>query len=172
LQNLWKCRYHVYWNLSYPLSILKVIYTRPLKKLKKIKMARSTGVHNPPKLLLTKQTFDVFNILISVKWNFSSHILYFIYMQKLAIQFVEMHCTRTHISFFLYIDQHPGNKCVLFSIYRTIYKQTCVWQLKKITTVFLFQLLQFDYEVWEIIIYFTTCFSFWSLFYTDFLQRI
>ena len=42
------------------------------------------------------------------------------------------------------------------SIYRTIYKQT----LCKITTVFLFQLLQFDYEVWEIIIYFTTCFSF------------
>jgi hypothetical protein len=37
--------------------------------------------------------------------------------------------------------------------------------IKKITTVFLFQLLQFDYEVWEIIIYFTTCFSFWSLFY-------
>jgi hypothetical protein len=29
-------------------------------------MARSTGVRNPPKLLLTKQTFDVF-ILISVK---------------------------------------------------------------------------------------------------------
>ena len=43
------------------------------------------------------------------------------------------------------------------SIYRTIYKQTRVC---KITTVFLFQLLQFDYEVWEIIIYFTTCFSF------------
>jgi hypothetical protein len=37
---------------------------------------------------------------------------------------------------------------------------TCL-QLKKITTVFLFQLLQFDYEVWEIIIYFATCFSFW-----------
>ena len=46
------------------------------------------------------------------------------------------------------------------SIYRTIYKQT----LCKITTVFLFQLLQFDYEVWEIIIYFTTCFSFWRWF--------
>jgi hypothetical protein len=76
-------------------------------------MARSTGVPNPPKLLLTKRTFDVF-ILISVKWNLSSHILYFIYMQRLAIQFVEMHCTRTHISFFLYIDQHPGNNCILF----------------------------------------------------------
>jgi hypothetical protein len=61
-------------------------------------MARSTGVRNPPKLLLTKQTFDVF-ILISVKWNLSSHIFYFIYMQRLAIQFVEMHCTRTHINF-------------------------------------------------------------------------
>jgi hypothetical protein len=45
----------------------------------------------------------------------------------------------------------------LRSIYRTIYKQTRVC---KITTVFLFQLLQFDYEVWEIIFYFTTCFSF------------
>jgi hypothetical protein len=76
-------------------------------------MARSTGVRNPPKLLLTKQNFDVF-ILISVKWNFSSHILYFIYMQRLTIQFAEMHCTSTHIIFFLYIDQHPGNNCVLF----------------------------------------------------------
>jgi hypothetical protein len=36
------------------------------------------------------RTFDVF-ILISVKWNLSSHILYFIYMQRLAVQFVEMH---------------------------------------------------------------------------------
>jgi hypothetical protein len=35
-----------------------------LKKLKKIKMARSTGVRNPPKLLLTKQTFDVFILII------------------------------------------------------------------------------------------------------------
>ena len=34
-------------------------------------------------------------------------------MQRLAIQFVEMHYTRTHIIFF-YIDQHPGNNCVLF----------------------------------------------------------
>ena len=34
-------------------------------------------------------------------------------MQRLAIQFTEMHCTRTHISFF-YIDQHPYNNCVLF----------------------------------------------------------
>jgi signal transduction histidine kinase len=59
----------------------------------------------------------------------------------------------------------------LRSIYRTIYKQTCL-QLKKITTVFWFPLMQFDYEVWEIIIYFTTCFSFWSLFYTDFLQSL
>jgi hypothetical protein len=31
-------------------------------------MARSIGFRNPPKLLLTKRTFDVF-ILISVKWN-------------------------------------------------------------------------------------------------------
>jgi hypothetical protein len=38
---------------------------RKKKKLEK-KMARSTGVHNPPKLYLTKRTFDVF-ILISVK---------------------------------------------------------------------------------------------------------
>ena len=39
-------------------------------------------------------------------------------MQRLAIQFVEMHCTRTctdaYKFFFLYIDQHPGNNCVLF----------------------------------------------------------
>ena len=110
LPNLWKCRYHVYWNLSYSLSILKVIFSKShnfdQRNQGRIvlwwnwkKMARSTGVRNPPKLLLTKRTFDVF-ILISVKWNPSSHILYFIYMQRLAIEFVEMHCTRTHIRFF------------------------------------------------------------------------
>jgi hypothetical protein len=31
LPNLWKCRYHVYWNLSYPLSILKVIFSKSNK---------------------------------------------------------------------------------------------------------------------------------------------
>jgi hypothetical protein len=63
---------------------------------------------NPP-ILLTKHTFAIF-ILISVKYNLSSHIKYghFFYMRRLAI---EMHCTRTHKSF---IDQHPGNNCVLF----------------------------------------------------------
>ena len=126
------------------------------RNLKKIKMARSTGVCNPPKLLLTIQTFDVF-ILIS-------HILYFIYMQRLAIQFVEMHCTRTHISF-LYIDQHPGNNFVLL-IEHYLQTDTCL-QWKKITSVFLFKLLQFDYEVWEIIIYFTTCFSFILISYKE-----
>jgi hypothetical protein len=45
----------------------------------------------------------------------------YIYLCDLPIlntfsQFVEMHCTRTHraYKFFLYIDQHPGNNCVLF----------------------------------------------------------
>jgi hypothetical protein len=129
---------------------------------------RSTGVRNLPKLLLTKQTFDVF-ILISVKWNLSSHILYFIYMQRMAIQFVEMHCTRTHTSFFYILISIRVT--IAFYLWNYLQTDTC-WQIKKKTTVFLFQLLQFDYEVWEIIIYFTTCFSFWSVFYTDFLQRI
>ena len=40
-------------------------------------------------------------------------------------------------------------------------------QLKKRTTVLLLQLLQFDYEVWEIIIYFTTCFSFILISYKE-----
>ena len=130
-------------------------------------MAQSTGVRNSSKLLLTKRTFDVF-ILISVKWNLSSHILYFIYMQRLAIQFLEMHCTRTHISFFYILISIR----VTIAFYLSNYLQTdmCL-QLKKISTVFLFQLLQFDYEVWEIIIYFTTCFSFWRVFYTDFYKE-
>ena len=49
------------------------------------------------------------------RWIIIISCLYFIYMQRLAIQFVEMHCTRTHICFFfIYINQHPGNNCVLF----------------------------------------------------------
>jgi len=35
----------------------------------------------------------------------------FIYMLRLVVQFVEMHCTRTHQ---IFIDLHPGNDCVLF----------------------------------------------------------
>jgi hypothetical protein len=116
LPNLWKCRYHVYWNLSYPLSILKVIFSKSnklwLKKKLEKKMVQSTGVRNPPKLHFTKQTFDVF-ILVSVKWNLSFIFNMAIYMQRLVIQFIEMHCTRTH-NFFLFIDQHPGNNCVRF----------------------------------------------------------
>ena len=80
-------------------------------------MARSTGARNLPKLLLTKQTFDVF-ILISVKWNLSSYILYFIYMHKdgHSIRWNALH--EDAYKFLLYIDQQ------LRSIYRTIYKQT------------------------------------------------
>ena len=53
--------------------------------------------------------------LFSFLWNEILVLIFnmVIYMQRLAIQFVEMHCTRTH-KFFLYIDQHPGNNCVLF----------------------------------------------------------
>jgi hypothetical protein len=46
--------------------------------------------------------------------------------------------------FFLYIDQHPGNNCVLII---KLFTNRHVSVIKKITTVFLFQLLQFDYEV-------------------------
>ena len=98
-------------------------------------MVRSTGVRNPPKLLLTKQTFDVF-ILISVKWNLSSHILYFIYMQRLAIQFVEMHCTKTHIRFVLYVDQHPGNNCILFIELFTNRHVSAIKKLGKLADIF------------------------------------
>ena len=146
LQNLWKCWNHVYWNLSYPLSILK------------------TGVRNPLKLLLTKQTFDVF-ILISVKWNLSSHILYFIYMQKLAIQFVEMHCTRTHIRFVLYIDQNPGNNCVLFI---ELFTNRHVSAIKKNNYSIFIPIVAI--WLWGL----GNNYLFYNLlqFYTDFLQRI
>jgi hypothetical protein len=92
LPNLWKCQYHVYWNLSYPFCILKVIFSkshnfeqrnkgRLYTSLEEIK--KKNGANNrssqTTQATFTKQTFDVF-ILISVKWNLSSHILYFIYM--------------------------------------------------------------------------------------------
>jgi hypothetical protein len=73
----------------------------------------------------------------------------------------ETHCTRTHKFF---INQHPGNNCVLFIDLFTNRHVSAI--NKNNQSVFLFQLLQFDYEIWEIIIYFTTCFSFWRLFYS------
>jgi hypothetical protein len=97
--------------------------------------------------------------LFSFLWNETLVLIFnmVIYMQRLAIQFVEMHCTRTHRTYNFFFIYWSASREQLCSIYRTIYKQTRVC---KITTVLLFQLLQFDYEIWEIIIYFTTCFSF------------
>ena len=99
--------------------------------------------------------------LFSFLWNVILVLIFNMvisYMRRLAI---EMHCTRMHKFF---IDQHPGNNCVLFI---ELFTNRHVPAIKKNNqSVFLFQLLQFDYEIWEIIIYFTTCFSFWRLFYS------
>ena len=99
--------------------------------------------------------------LFSFLWNVILVLIFnmvIFYMRRLAI---EMHCTRMHK---LFIDQHPGNNCVLFI---ELFTNRHVSAIKKNNqSVFLFQLLQFYYEIWEIIIYFTTCFSFWRLFYS------
>jgi len=64
-------------------------------------------------------------------------------MQTLAIQFIEMHEDASDF-------YRSASGLQLWSIYRTIYMQTQVWTLlrlqfkKNLTTVFLFQLLQFD----------------------------
>jgi hypothetical protein len=73
-----------------------------------------------------------------------------------------VHCTRIHQ---IFIDLHPGNNCVLFIELFTNRHVSAIKKKIKKNTVFLFQLLQFDYEAWEIIICFTTCFSFWRLCY-------
>ena len=100
--------------------------------------------------------------LFSFLWNVILVLIFnmvIFYMRRLAI---EMHCTRTHKVFF--IDQHPGNNCVLFI---ELFTNRHVSAIKKNNqSVFVFQLLQFYYQIWEIIIYFTTCFSFWCLFYS------
>jgi hypothetical protein len=115
LPNLWKCQYHVYWNLSYPFCILKVIFSKShnfdqrnkgrlytsLEEIKK-KMARSTGVRKPPKLLLPNK---LLMYLFSFLWNEILVLIFYISFicKGLAIQFVEMHCTRTHTIKFFYI---------------------------------------------------------------------
>ena len=99
--------------------------------------------------------------LFSFLWNVILVLIFnmvIFYMRRLAI---EMHCTRTHKFF---IDQHPGNNCILFIELFTNGHTSAI--KKNNQSVFLFQWLQFDYEIWEIIIYFTTCFSFWRLFYS------
>ena len=86
LPNLWKCRYHVYWNLSYPFCILKVIFSKShnfdqrnqgrLYRRNFEETLKKNGAINRS----SQTTQATFTILISVKWNLSSHILYFIYM--------------------------------------------------------------------------------------------
>ena len=64
--HLWICRYCVYWNLSYPLSILKVIF------------------------LKSKQTFD-WLFLISVTYNLSFIFSILLYAKVSRSKFIEMH---------------------------------------------------------------------------------
>jgi hypothetical protein len=69
--------------------------------------------------------------LFSFLWNVILVLIFnmiIFYTRRLAI---EMHRTRTHKFF---IDQHPGNNCVLFI---ELFTNTCL-QLKKITTVSIF----------------------------------
>ena len=62
--------------------------------------------------------------LFSFLW---SVILVFIFNMVIYIQFVEMHCMRTHISFFLCIDQNPGNNCILFiELFTNRQSDTCL----------------------------------------------
>jgi hypothetical protein len=79
--------------------------------------------------------------LFSFLWNVILVLIFnmvIVYMRRLAI---EMHSTRTHKFF---IDQHPGNNCVLFIELFTNRHLSAI--KKNDQSVFLFQLLQFDYE--------------------------
>jgi hypothetical protein len=102
--------------------------------------------------------------LLSFLWHEILVLIFnmFIYMRR----FVKMHCTRMRQ---IFIDLHPGYNCNLFI---EPFTNRHVSAIKIcLTTVFSFQ---FDYEVWEIIIYFTTCFIFWHIFvlYFHYLHRI
>ena len=102
--------------------------------------------------------------LLSFLWHEILVLIFnmFIYMRR----FVEMHCTRMRQ---IFIDLHLGYNCNLFI---EPFTNRHVSAIKiSLTTVFSFQ---FDYEVWEIIIYFTTCFIFWHIFvlYFHYLHRI
>ena len=79
--------------------------------------------------------------LFSFLWNVILVLIFnmvIVYMRRLAI---EMHSTRTHKFF---INQHPGNNCVLFIELFTNRHLSAI--KKNDQSVFLFQLLQFDYE--------------------------
>ena len=54
-------------------------------------------------------------------------------------------CDQQEFAIQIFIDLPPGNNCVLFIELFTNRHVSAI--KKKITTVFLFQLLQFDYEV-------------------------
>ena len=77
--HLWNCLYRVYWNLSYPLSILKVIFLKsdPFRFKETIILVNNIVQREMLTEATFKQTnFDFFFFLISVTLNLSSHILY------------------------------------------------------------------------------------------------
>jgi hypothetical protein len=80
--------------------------------------------------------------LFSFLWNVILVLIFrmvIFYMRRLAI---EMHRMRTHKFF---IDQHPGNNCILFI---ELFTNRHVPAIKKNNqSVFLFQLLQFDWDL-------------------------
>jgi hypothetical protein len=73
--HLWKCRYRVYWNISYPLSILKVIFLKSNPETLILPLERGC---NPTLCygkcwpnILSKATFNKTNF-----WFIFSHFYY------------------------------------------------------------------------------------------------
>jgi len=96
--HLWKCQYRVYWNLSYLLSILKVIFLKSnLFRLKKLSILSITNKNcdigqvtqsvTVQREMLIQATFNQTNFYFSFMW----HKMYFSYlicsyMRRFAIQ--------------------------------------------------------------------------------------
>jgi hypothetical protein len=105
--HLWKCQYRVYWNLSYPLSILKVIFLRFKETLIsfnhnqqcrhwKEDAIRPCAMGNVDSNFLSKATFNKTSIWF-IFFSFLLHRILvlifnmFIYAKVGHSKFVEMH---------------------------------------------------------------------------------
>jgi hypothetical protein len=122
----WKYRYRVYWNQSYPLSILKVIFLKlsfwsvTNKNADIGKVTQSVTVKRE---MLTEATFNQTNfwfIHCTFLWHKILALIFnmFIYSKVGHSKFVGTKCTGT---LYIFNDLHPSLIGILFLKVRSIY---------------------------------------------------
>ena len=113
--HLWNCLYHVYWNLSYPLSILKVIFLKsdPFRFKETVILVNNTVQQE----ILTEATFNQTNFYFSFMLYKILVLIFniFIHMWRFAIQISLKSNAWAMGMLQIFIDPHPSLIIIFYS---------------------------------------------------------